>query len=211
VVPSSSTDPGLIALAEPLACCMNGQEMARVTRGDVVLILGGGPIGCLHALLAELHSARKIIAVEKLESRASRIRRHTSALVVDASEPLERIVAEETKGWGVDVILTATPDVRVDNSLLRMLSPGGRICVFSGPGHRGREEPIDLGSIHYRELTVVGAYGCSSRQNRAAAELLASGAVNADWIITKRTTLERILDAFSHSSNRRGQKSIVEV
>jgi L-iditol 2-dehydrogenase len=211
VVPSSSIDPGLIALAEPLACCMNGQEMARVTRGDVVLILGGGPIGCLHALLAALHRAEKIIVIEKLENRARRIRKHTSALVVDTSETLDRIVAEETGGRGVDVILTATPDVRVNDALLRMLSPGGRICVFSGPGPGGREEPIDLGSIHYRELTVVGAYGCSSRQNRAAAELLATGAVNADWIITKRTSLERILDAFSHSSNRRGQKSIVEV
>lgn len=212
VVPSSGyIDPGLIALAEPLACCMNGQEMTRVTRADVVLILGGGPIGCLHALLAELHSARKIIVVEKLENRARRIRKHTSALVVDASEPLDGIVAEETGGRGVDVILTATPDVRVNDALLRMLSPGGRICVFSGPGPGGREEPIDLRSIHYQELTVVGAYGCSSRQNRAAAELLATGAVNADWIITKRTSLERIQDAFSHSSKRRGQKSIVEV
>jgi L-iditol 2-dehydrogenase len=212
VVPSSgSTDPGLIALAEPLACCMNGQEMARVTRGDVVLILGGGPIGCLHVLLAELHSARKIIVVEKLENRARRIRKHTSALVVDASEPIEDVMAEETDGRGVDVILTATPDVRVNDALLRMLSPGGRICVFSGPGPGGREEPIDLESIHYRELTVVGAYGCSSRQNRAAVELLATDAVNADWIITKRASLERILDAFSHSSKRRGQKSIVEV
>ncbi|HSD57454.1 MAG TPA: alcohol dehydrogenase catalytic domain-containing protein [Methanotrichaceae archaeon] len=211
-VPSSgSIDPGLISLAEPLACCMNGQEMASVTRGDVVLILGGGPIGCLHALLSELHNARKVIVVEKLENRARRIRKHTSAQVMDASEPLEEIVAGETDGRGVDVILTATPDVRVDGALLRMLSPGGRICVFSGPGPGNREEPIDLGFLHYRELTMVGAYGCSSRQNRAAVELLASGAINADWIITKRTSLERIQDAFSHSSKRNGQKSIVEV
>ena len=206
-----SIDPGLIALTEPLACCINGQEMARVTRGDVVLILGGGPIGCLHALLAELHNARKVIVVEKLENRARRIRKHTSALVVDALEPLEGIVAKETDGKGVDVILTATPDVRVDGALLRMLSPGGRICIFSGPGSGNRGEPIDLGSIHYRELTMVGAYGCSSRQNRAAAELLATGAVNADWIITKRATLEKIQDAFSHSSKRKGLKSIIEV
>ncbi len=206
-----SADPGLIALTEPLACCINGQEMARVTRGDVVLILGGGPIGCLHALLAEFRNARKVIVVEKLENRARRIGKHTSSLVVDASEPLEGIVADETNGKGVDVILTATPDVRVDGALLRMLSPGGRVCIFSGPGPGNRGEPADLGLLHYRELTMVGAYGCSSRQNRTAAELLSSGAVNADWIITKRTSLEKIQDAFSHSSKRKGLKYIVEV
>lgn len=210
---SRSIDPGLIALTEPLACCMNGQEMARVTRGDVVLILGGGPIGCLHALLAEFHRAEKVIVVEKLENRARKIKKHTSARVLDVSDSksLEGIVAEETGGRGVDVILTATPEVRVDSSLIRMLAPGGRVCIFSGPKKEDYETPIDLRSIHYRELTVIGAYGCSSRQNRAAAELLASGAINADWIITKRTSLERIQDAFGHSSKRTGQKSIVEI
>lgn len=206
-------DPGLMALTEPLACCMNGQDMASVTRGDVVLILGGGPIGCLHALLAEFHRAEKVIVVERLDHRARKIRKHTSAWVLDASdsEPLEDIVAKETGGKGVDVILTATPEVGVDGSLMRMLAPGGRMCIFSGPKKENYETPIDQRSLHYRELTVVGSYGCSSRQNRAAAELLASGAVNADWIMTLRTSLEKIQDAFSHSSRRTGQKSIVEI
>ncbi|HWQ19963.1 MAG TPA: alcohol dehydrogenase catalytic domain-containing protein, partial [Methanotrichaceae archaeon] len=47
-------DPALLALAEPLACCINAQELARVSQGDTVLIIGGGPTGCLHALLARL-------------------------------------------------------------------------------------------------------------------------------------------------------------
>jgi L-iditol 2-dehydrogenase len=68
VVPGS-VDPGLMALAEPLAACINGQEMARVSRGDTVLILGGGPIGCLHVLFAELRRAESIIVAEKLENR----------------------------------------------------------------------------------------------------------------------------------------------
>jgi L-iditol 2-dehydrogenase len=200
-----------MALAEPLAACINGQEMARVSRGDTVLILGGGPIGCLHASLAELRGAELIIVVEKLETRIRKIEKHTSARVWDASEPLEGIVAEETAGLGVDVILTATPEIRVDAALLRMLAPGGRVCIFSGPRAEDYETPIDIRSVHYRELTIMGAYGCTSRQNRAAAELLASGAVNADWIITKRTALEKIHDAFSHSSKRQGLKSVVLV
>ncbi|MFB3764855.1 MAG: alcohol dehydrogenase catalytic domain-containing protein [Methanotrichaceae archaeon] len=203
------SDSGIIALAEPLACCINGQELTRVSEGDTVLIIGGGPIGCLHAILAELRGAETIIVVEKLEGRIQRIKSHTGCAVWDASEPLEQAIAVETDGLGVDVILIATPEVKVDNFLLKLLAPGGRLCIFSGPRPEFSEETIDLRSMHYRELTMVGAYGCSSRQNRMAVELLASGRAKADWIITKRTSLDRIQDALSHSSERRGLKPVI--
>lgn len=208
-------NPDIISLAEPLACCINGQELTRVSESDAVLIIGGGPIGCLHALLAELRGAEMIIVVEKLEGRIRRIKRHTDYRVVDASgslpEILQDAVATETEGKGVDVILMATPEVKVDNSLLKMLAPGGRICIFSGPRQGDYEQVIDLKSMHYRELTMVGAYGCSSRQNRMAVELLSSGKIKADWIVTRRTSLSEIADAFDHASERKGMKSVVEL
>ncbi len=200
-----------ISLAEPLACCINGQELTRVSRGDVVLIIGGGPIGCLHALLAEQRGAEIIIIAEKLENRVRRIKQHTNYQAIDASESPKDVITAETAGKGVDVILMATPEVKVDNSLLKMLTPGGRICIFSGPRPEDCEEVIDLRSMHYRELTMVGAYGCSSRQNRMAVELLSSGKIKADWIMTKRTSLSKISDAFDHASERKGMKSVVEL
>jgi L-iditol 2-dehydrogenase len=204
------SDPALAALAEPLACCINGQEQARVCQGDRVLILGGGPIGALHALLAELHGAEKIIVTEKLPGRIRLLERHTSAIAVDpAEESLESVLATKVGCVGVDVIFTATPAVRVDNDLLKLLSPGGRVCNFSGPAPGNYEELIDLRSIHYHELTITGAYGCTSRQNRQAVELLTSGLIKADWIVTERASLARIEEAFSHSSQRNGLKSVV--
>jgi L-iditol 2-dehydrogenase len=242
-------DPALAALAEPLACCINGQELTRVSEGDVVLIYGAGPIGALHALLAELKGAGKVIIAEKLPERIREIEKHTSAIAIDLSndrsngllieqsidqstgqsvgrkmnqsikspgherkdqtDNLESIIQSETGGEGVDVILTATPEVRVDNAQLHLLAPGGRICIFSGPRPGNYQEQIDLRSMHYNESMIVGAYGCSSRQNRQAVELLASGKIKADWIVTKRTALSSIEEAFSHSSRRAGLKSVV--
>jgi L-iditol 2-dehydrogenase len=205
----SGADPALAALAEPLACCINGQEQTRVCRGDSVLIYGGGPIGALHALLAELQGAEKIIVTERLDNRIRLLERHTSAVVVDpANESGKDVLAAKNAG-GVDVILTATPKVRVDNDLLRLLSPGGRLCIFSGPSNGNYQEIIDQRPIHYHEKTVTGAYGCNSRQNRQAVELLTSGKIKADWLITRRTNLAGIEDAFSHSSQRSGMKSVV--
>jgi L-iditol 2-dehydrogenase len=205
-----NVDPALAALAEPLACCINGQEQARVGQGDRVLILGGGPIGALHALLAELHGAKRIIVAEKEPNRISLLKKHTHAAVVDLAEDSgTAILAAEIGREGVDVILTATPEVRTDGNLLKLLSPGGRVCIFSGPAFGNYQEKIDIRSIHYHELAVIGAYGCTSRQNRQAVELLTSGMIKADWLITKRTNLAGIEDAFCHSSQRTGMKSVV--
>jgi L-iditol 2-dehydrogenase len=202
-------DPIIAALAEPLACCINGQTMARVSKGDSILIYGAGPLGSLHALLAEHNGAETIIVREKLANRIENIKSHTKVKAIGPDESLKQAIDDETGGTGLDVILTATPEIRVDSSLLKLLAPGGRVCVFSGPKSGNYEEQIDLRSIHYRELTINGAYGCSSRQNRNAVELLVSGEIKADWIITKRTTLANIRDALSHSSNRNGLKSVI--
>ena len=95
-------EPVLAALAEPLACCINGQEQARVSEGDCVLIYGGGPIGALHALLAELHRAEKIIVAERLPGRIRLLERHTSATVVNtAEESGKNVLAEEIGKEGV--------------------------------------------------------------------------------------------------------------
>ena len=204
-------DPCLVSLAEPLACCINGQKLTGVFEGDSVLILGGGPIGCLHALLAGLTCAERIIVAEKLENRVGLIKENVACSVINTSdESLESAVMDETDGRGADVILTATPEIRVDDQVLRLLSPGGRACVFSGPGFGNRVVPIDLRSMHYRELTVVGAYGCTSRQNGLAVKMIQSGALNLEWLLTMRTSLDRIKDAFLHTSDRRGLKSVID-
>ena len=216
-------DPALFTLTEPLACCINGQVQARVREGDTVLIWGGGPIGALHALLAEMNGAEKILLAERLPGRIEEIRRHTSAQVIDLSpgnrdeegqdpdlfSEAERTILSETDGMGVDVILTATPEVKISQRQMGLLAPGGRICIFSGPRLGEYEETIDLRLMHYLEQTITGAYGCSSRHNRMASRLLESGQVEADWIITKRADLERIGEAFEHSSRRAGLKSVV--
>jgi L-iditol 2-dehydrogenase len=115
----------------------------------------------------------------------------------------------ETYACEMDVILTATPQVEISSTLLRLLSPGGRLCVFSGPRPENYEQMMDLKQIHYQELTLVGSYGCSSRHNREAVSLLARGAIDADWIITLRVSLSEIHDAFAYSGKRRGLKSVI--
>src|SRR5205807_10667006 len=67
------------AMTEPLACVLNGQELARVGPGDDVVVVGAGPIGCLHARLARARGAGRVFVVERSAERL--------ALAVDRVRP----------------------------------------------------------------------------------------------------------------------------
>ncbi|KQM11916.1 hypothetical protein AOA80_05360 [Methanomassiliicoccales archaeon RumEn M1] len=193
------------SLTEPLACCVHAQGMCRTTEGDAVLIIGGGPMGLLHAMLSRSLGARPIV-VEPMASR----RRLAERIGAEALEPSETL-AEEVMGLtgrGADVAMLATPAADI-HGVMRAMAPRGRVCVFSGLPRGDDVRPIDMGQLHYRELTLVGAYGCTSRSNRQALELISSGAVDAARLITMETSLERIEDGFRHVEEREGLKCVI--
>ncbi|MBP7069444.1 MAG: alcohol dehydrogenase catalytic domain-containing protein [Methanothrix sp.] len=206
----ANADCSLLALSEPLACCLNGQSHCSISQDDFVLILGGGPIGAMHALLARFRGAEKVMVAEKLPERIRLLRENTDAVVFDpADEPLQDLLAAETEGQGADVIISASPQMPIDQESLHLLSPGGRACVFSGPAPGHQQKQLDLRRIHYHEITVFGSYGCTSLQNSLAVELLLSHKIRADWLITRRASLSQIDQALDHSFRRAGMKSVV--
>jgi L-iditol 2-dehydrogenase len=206
---ASVDDPVLLSLSEPLACCLNAQKLTGVSEGDSVLILGGGPVGAIHSILAKRLGAERVIVSEKIPNRVSLLRSRTDRVIDTSCEDLTNAVMKETDGKGVDVILPATPEVRVDDSLMKMLASNGRLCIFSGPRKGEYEAAIDVRSMHYRETTMVGAYGCSSSHVREAVGLISSGKVDVSWIVTHRCGLNDVHSAVEHTAMRKGMKSVI--
>ncbi|OPY31253.1 MAG: putative L-threonine 3-dehydrogenase [Methanomassiliicoccales archaeon PtaU1.Bin124] len=203
-------DAAAVSLAEPLACCINGQKLARVGANDTVLIFGAGPIGCLHAMLARWNGAEKVIMTEHLESRRRLLPSGLADLVVDpAEQDITEAVKDFTNDEGVDVVLMATPEVRVDNWLLRLMAPQGRISVFSGPKKGNYEVPWDVRTMHYKEISLVGAYGCSSESDWQAVAILLEKEIDVDWLITERIALDDLESAFARADQRQGMKTVV--
>ena len=199
-------DPAIFTLAEPLACCINAQLAAGVSSGDSVLILGGGPLGALHSILARRLGADPVLITERDERRIRHLTGRTGASIIDTGhESLAGAVDEETCGEGIDVMITAAPGIVLDRSHLEMISPGGRLSIFSGPG----EASLPLGPVHYRDLTVVGSYGCRSQQNRQAVEMIAGGGIDLEWLITKRSSIEGVFEAFFHAKERHGMRAVI--
>lgn len=181
------------AMTEPLACSLNMQESLEVQKGDTVLIFGGGRLGILNARLARSRGAGPIILVEPLEKRIAGAKNLgfdycINPLKTDALKEVMNI----SRNKGVDVVIPCCPDPRAFNSGLHMAAKRGRFGFFSGLTW---EEPclsFDLNLIHYKEIKMVGGYGCSINHNKRTLEILSSGKVEIKDIPIRAINLEEI-------------------
>lgn len=187
------------SVAEPLACVLNGQELAGVGSGDDVVVIGAGPIGCLHVRLARARGARRVILADlnatRLEKSAALVR--PDETVCGADGDIVEAILKLTDGRGADVVITAAASGAAQEDALRMTARRGRISLFGGLPKTAPTITLDSNLVHYRELTVVGANGSSPAHNKRALELIASGAVPVADLITHRMPLDNVLDAIS--------------
>lgn len=200
------------SLAEPLACVLNGQELARVGDGDVVVIIGSGPIGCLHVRLARSRGAAKIILIDLNEQRlaAAAALVHPDLTVASAEVDPVAAVLDATDGRGADVVITAAASGEAQEHGLRMLARQGRLSLFGGLPKDRPTITVDSNLVHYRELTIVGVNGSSPAQNKRALELIASGEVPVSDLITHRLPLDGVLDAIEIVARGEGIKVTIE-
>ena len=185
------------SLAEPLACVLNGQELARVGDGDTVVIVGSGPIGCLHVRLARARGAATVILIDVNAERlaqAAQLVKPDLAIVAGETDPVAAVL-DATGGRGADVVITAAASGRAQEQGLAMLARRGRLSLFGGLAKDAPTITVDSNLVHYRELTIVGVNGSSPDHNKRALELIATGEVPVSDLITHRLPLDRVLDA----------------
>jgi L-iditol 2-dehydrogenase len=184
--------------AEPLACVLNGQNLVRVGPGDEVVVIGSGPIGCLHVRLARSRGASRVYLVDlnadRLELAANLV--SPDAAVVGTDVDAVQEIAKLTEGRGADVIITAAASGRAQEQAVQMAARQGRISLFGGLPKSDPTIVLDSNLVHYRELSVIGANGSSPAHNAQALQLIATGAVPVADLITHRLPLSRTLDAF---------------
>jgi len=185
------------SVAEPLACVLNGQELARVGAGDVVVVFGAGPIGCLHVRLARSRGAAQVILVELNRERldlAAALVKPDETVCAEDGDVVEQVL-KLTDGRGADVVIPAAAAGAAQEQGLRIVAPQGRISFFGGLPKDKPTITLDSNLVHYSELTIVGANGSSPAHNARALELIASGAVPVLDLITHRLPLDSVLEA----------------
>jgi L-iditol 2-dehydrogenase len=199
------------ALAEPIACVVNGQEFLHIEPGDSIAIFGSGFIGCMHAELARMKGAGSIILIEPNASRAEAAHKLVpfTSLIVSSTADLHAEVKWLTEGRGVDVTITACPVGQAQKDALALAAKRGRLSLFGGLAGETAGF-LDSNAIHYKELSVHGVHASTPRQNQQAMTWIAEGRLDVRKYITRVYSLTTIEDAFKDLQRQAVFKAVVK-
>lgn len=195
------------ALNEPLSCVFNGFERCDIRPGDNVLLIGAGPIGIMHATLAQLAGAGRIFVHDLSEERVNAACEYVKNTVPVRGD-LQKFIAENTDD-GVDVCIVACPSVQAQAQALTLCTYGGRILFFGGVPQSKLPVGIDSNIIHYKELTVSGTTRASLLQFTKTLDFIAKGIVNVKALVSATYPLEKIHEAFEATRTARGLKNVI--
>ena len=206
----AAVDPAEAALIEPFACVLRGQDALCIQPGEQVLVMGAGPIGQMHVRLARLRGAGRILVSDPNPLRRAQMASAGADRVVDPTqEDLAALVASESGGSGMDVVIVAAPSHAAQEQALRLAGIGGRINFFGG---LPKDKPIiqfDANLVHYKELTVTGTTACSTADCRRAAEIVSSGRVDLSSLVSRRFPLAQAVEAFAAAEDGTSLKVVL--
>ena len=141
--------PPLLALAEPLSCCLRAHTRLPIESTSRVLVLGTGPIGLIHCALAAAAGA-SVMACGRPSRLSPALAVGASVATASQGENLVTEVLEWTQGRGADVVIIAVGDPGLVPIAAQCAAIGGHISCFAGfPA--GTSAHIDPNLIHYRE------------------------------------------------------------
>ncbi|NQT87728.1 alcohol dehydrogenase catalytic domain-containing protein [bacterium] len=200
------------ALAEPLSCVINAQEAATVGEGMTVVVVGAGPLGCMHIEAAHARGAAAVIAVQRSRPRCELARRFDVADVIcSLDEDVPARVRELTDGRGADRVIVCAPDRTAQEQSVDLACKGGVVSLFASLPKGESDLTLDSRTIHYGQLAVVGCSDSTGAQAREGVRLLAEGKVRSDLLVTHHVTLDHILDGIAIMDRREGLKVMVDV
>jgi 2-desacetyl-2-hydroxyethyl bacteriochlorophyllide A dehydrogenase len=183
----SFEDGGML---EPLACSIRGLQLAQIELGDVVVVLGGGPMGCLLIQLARLRGAASVIVSEPNEARRALALQLGADLGLGPGPELREWVLERTGGLGADVVFEAAGKTAAAEAALSLVRRGGTVMWF-GSCPEGERLAVSPFWVNDAEVSIRGSFN-NPFTHATAVALVASGRVNVSKLVTDRVPLEQL-------------------
>jgi L-iditol 2-dehydrogenase len=184
------------SFVEPVNTCLKAVETSGAAAGDVVLVMGQGPIGLIFTMLLTQRGCQ-VITTDTIATRLELSRRSGAFLAfdprqTDAAAELKRL----TGSRGADLVFVATAVRGLVEQAIAASRPGAKICLFAQTSDKERIE-LSGSSICVGERMLFGSYSASVDLQKQSAELVFSGALTVGLLISHRVPLANIEEAFA--------------
>lgn len=194
---------------EPVNTCLKAVEQLAPQPGEVVAVLGQGPIGLVFTMLAKRRGAT-VLATDTLEFRRD-LSAAFGARSFDPNAPeFERELRAETHGRGVDSVILATNAPGLVQQALRIARPGAKILLFAQTSSADRIE-LSGADICVGERVLMGSYSADIDLQSESARLVFSGALPLERLISHRVPLCNIEKGIAIAQHPAGQSLKVVV
>jgi L-iditol 2-dehydrogenase len=183
------------SFVEPLACVVRAHGVARVVRGQSVLVIGSGISGVLHIQHAKALGAGPVIATDPSPYRRDAARLLGADAVFDAGEDLPEKVRAANGGRLAEQVLVCTGALPAIAQALRCVDRGGTILFFA-PAAPGETFPMPLLDLWSDGIALVHSYAGPPAEMRLALDLIASKRLDVRAMVTHRLPLSRAQEGF---------------
>ena len=198
------------AMIEPLACCVRAwRGRTNENKNDSVAILGVGPTGIMHAMLAKYHGFGKIFCLDLNEFRLNFVKKikmlqeqgDFNTITINPGIPNERTwIKSETANQGVDVVIVATSSLNALKDAVSFVRKGGTIVMFGVPS-KGANIELDMSEIYSKSITILNSYAADDSDIRSAYGLIEHNIIDVSQLITHKYNLEECQQAFMHAKS----------
>jgi L-iditol 2-dehydrogenase len=193
------------AMTEPLACALRGLQETGADIGDVVTVIGAGPLGLMLLRVAKLNGC-KVIAVVKRDEQVLAAKSFGADDVVQTTKvknPVESVIAV-TEGRGSDVVIEAVGRPQSWHWAVDMVRKGGVVNFFGGCAS-GTKVEIDTDRLHYSELNLKATFHHTPQTVRRAFALIAEKKVKSSDYVTGEAPLSKLKQVLQQMLDRGSQ------
>jgi len=197
-------------LAETLSSVLASHHKCQTSLGETVVVMGAGPIGCLHVVIARARGARVIIAEPNPIRRQGAEKFGPDAIIDVTQQDVVAEVKRLTDGIGADVVICANPVAATQTQGVEMARRGGRVVLFGGLPKANPMVSLNSNLIHYGEQMVIGAFSYHPSFHEEALRTLARKVVRVEQFITHTRPLSKIAEAFQIAASGEALKVMVQ-
>jgi len=188
------------AMIEPLACCIRAWSKFTHKKNDSVAILGVGPTGIMHALLAKLYGFGKVFCLDLNDYRLNFAKKFETTTIHSGNTNALEQINSETANQGVDVVIVSTSSLSALKDAVNFVRKGGTIVMFGVPS-KGANVDLDMSEIYSKGVTIVNSYAASDVDTIHALDLISNKQIDVSQLITHKYNLQECQQAFVHAKS----------